>query len=110
MSLFDEPFEIFWTPIGRVGSVEQNTVVTPVALARKVRHGHDFNRRHPQRNEVIEFRDRSNERALIGESPHVQFIDNGFRPGPIMPSRVTPFEFRWIDNFAWTMYIVWLEP
>jgi hypothetical protein len=39
----------------------------------------------------------------------VQFVDDGFFPPVAAPSLALPSESAWIDHFAWSMHILWLE-
>jgi hypothetical protein len=74
-----EPLEILRRSIGRVGRERQHAVVTPVARAGKVRHGHDLERRHARAREVVELADGRGEGALGREGADVQLVDDRLR-------------------------------
>ena len=71
-----QPLETFRATIARLHSVQRNSVVPPVALARKRRHRHNLNRSHAKRMQVIELLDHTIESSFRRERPNVQFVND----------------------------------
>ncbi len=71
---------------------EVDAVVAPVPLPRALRDGHDLDRRHSEVQELREPRARRVERALAGEGPHVELVEDELAERLAAPAVVRPEE------------------
>ena len=72
----DQPAQRLGAPVGGLGGRDVDAVIAPAARAGELRHGHDLDRRDPERRQLVEVLGGGGERARLGERPHVQLVDD----------------------------------
>src|SRR5580698_7740232 len=101
--------EIFGLAVRAVGSKLKNTVIAPVALARKIRHWHQLQGSDSQILQIVKLLAHRRESPAWCERANMDFIDDRFFPTASNPGFICPYESSGIDDFAWTVHILWLE-
>ena len=96
----DQPLQVIRRAVGGVRREQGHAVIAPVPASRKVRDRHQFDGRDPQRGQMIQARLDAREGALGRDRAGVQFIQNGFMPGPAAPIRVRPGVRRRVGDLA----------
>src|SRR5437763_3269401 len=92
MGLVDETLEVVRCTIGAMGRKGEDAVITPVALALERRDGHQLERCHAHRREVIELSARAFEPALRRKAAEMRLVENRLSPWPPAPLRMLPAE------------------
>ena len=105
-----QALEILRRTVGGIRREQQNPVISPVALAGKIRHRHEFDRSHAQAHQIVQPLDGGIKRPLRGEGADVQFIDHGLFPWTTTPILIRPFERVRIDYHAWRMHVLRVVP
>ncbi len=77
-----------------MGGKRKDPVVAPVALARELRHGHEFDGGDAEGRQIVQALDRRIEGARSGERAHVQFVHNVVLQRQPTPIAVRPVESR----------------
>jgi hypothetical protein len=109
MRFVDQGFQIVGSAIGAVGRVPQHAVITPAALAGKIRKRHQLERRDPASHQMIELFDHRAVATLRREGADMGFDQDGFLPRPAAPVAGTPPVASMIDHFARARHIVGLK-
>ena len=84
--------------VGARGREQAHAIVAPVALARKVGHRHQLDRRHAQVVQVVQPLDQRVERARVGRRPDMQLVDQRVFERDAAPIAIRPGERRRIDH------------
>ncbi|MNV28690.1 hypothetical protein D3C71_1198900 [compost metagenome] len=95
MGRVDHMLELFGRTIGRLGRVGQHPVVTPIALAGELRHGHQLDRGNTQFNEA---RQMLLDSLKAAERTDMQLVDHRFVPRSPQPGAVLPLVGERIDH------------
>src|SRR5271166_3616189 len=95
----DQRLKLFRAAIGRVWRVEQHAVITPIAPAREVRHGHDLDGGDAEPGQMVELFDSSAKGALTSEGADMDFVQNDVVPVPAGPVH-SPIVARRIDDLT----------
>ena len=77
--------------------------------ARESRHGHELERGHAQRRQMVQLSDRGPEAAFGRERADVGLVHHRFGPGPAAPAAVGPAEGGGVDHLARSMHVLGLE-
>src|ERR1022692_2842614 len=88
----NELFQIFRPAVITVGSKRQDSVVTPISSARKVRKGHQFENGDAEIGQVVELVGDGGEGAFRRKGSHVQFVNHSFFPRAATPVLILPVE------------------
>ncbi len=100
-----QALEILRCAVGRIRGKQQDAVVSPVAFAGKIRHRHEFDRRHAKPHQIVQALDGGVESTLWRKGADMQFVDHGLLPRTAAPGLVRPFEPMWIDHRACCVHI-----
>jgi hypothetical protein len=73
-----EPLEVFGTAVTRIGSMEQDAVITPVVPAGDIIDRHQLDGSDAEIAKVIEPVLYSRVRSFVGERTDMQFVDDRF--------------------------------
>ena len=95
-----QAFQVLRRAVARIRRERQHAVVTPVALAWKIRDRHELDRGHAQAHEVVQPLDRRVERAFRRERADVQLVNHRLFPRAPAPRSVGPFEGQRVDERA----------
>ncbi len=106
---FHQPLERLGPSVAGVRRERQDAVVAPSPATGEVRHGHQLDRRRPERDEVVEAPGHSREGAFGGERPDVELVEDEALRGNAVPLRIGPGMLRRIDDLAGAVHIVGLE-
>ncbi len=89
--------------------VEQHPVVTPVSFPGKIRHRHDLDRAHPERDEMIQLLDRAAKSARRGKRADVQFVNDQLGQRRRDPAFVRPGVVARIDHLGRPVHALGIE-
>jgi hypothetical protein len=64
----DESLKVRRTPVGRVGTIRERPVISPVPATAEIAGRHDLDRRDPELREMVELERGSGKRSLWGKS------------------------------------------
>src|ERR1700722_1958269 len=103
-----EALERFTTSIGILHGEGIDAVVAPVSVARKLRDGHQFNRRDAKIPERLKAGNDRVECALGCEGADMKFINHILRKRYAAPGLIFPIEAR-TDDLRWTVHTVRLR-
>src|ERR1700730_655425 len=99
----DEVLQVVRPTVCRNRSIEEHTVITPIAASGKLRDRHQLDGSGAELGDMIEMPDCNDEVAGIGESAEVQLVENGLLPWTPTRSEIGPIIGRGIDDLTWAM-------
>src|SRR5580704_1736133 len=88
---------------------QENAVITPISLAVELADGHQLERGHAERNQMVQFSARAIEAALGGEAAQMRFVKHCLLPRSPTPFRMLPSVRQGRHNQAWSVNILRLR-
>jgi len=87
-----QPFEPGGAAVGALHGKGMDTIVSPVALSRELRYGHQLDGSYSKVLQITQLRNNRVKCSFLRVSPHVDFVQDIFRQGQAEPARVFPGE------------------
>ena len=105
----DQGLEFVGRAVAGVGREGEHPVIAPVAPARKVGHGHEFDRRDAEFGQGRQAGLGRGKRAFGREGADMQFIDDGLFPAAPAPGAVLPGIGLRVNHLTGAMHVVGIE-
>ena len=102
--------EAVWATIGLVRCKEGNAIVSPAAMAGKLRDRHHVDVGDAEIGKIIEVLDRAVECSFLAEGSNVEFVEDCAGPGRGTPLLIVPPKPRVIIQTGWPVYALGLAP
>src|SRR5690606_3907326 len=99
-----EPLQTVRTAIGILYGIRENTIVSPVPFAGKLRHGHQLQRVDAERKQIIKAGNDGVKSSLISKRAHVKFVQYKFAKRNAAPGIIRPAESIVVDDLGGSMY------
>src|SRR5579862_2696036 len=98
-----------WAPIGILRCEGVHAVVSPVARARELSNGHQFDCRDAEISQTSEVRDERVERAFLRVRADVKLVEDAAFQGDAFPITIPPSKRSCIHNLRWAVYALRLK-